>query len=120
MTILVLIGKVCVIILEMFHRRISLNSVLLLLLVNFVSGFRLEIMYISLLKSIRSRLTHLHGFSCLRYCQSSKKSLFPFVPKKDKSSKSKVKLRWAINHCKRVIEAAKLAYANKTKESITS
>ena len=42
-----------------------------------------------------------------------------FVPK-DKSSDSKVKFRQASNHCKRVLEAAKLAYANKTKESITS
>ena len=33
---------------------------------------------------------------------------------------SKVKFRQASNHCKRVLEAAKLAYANKTKESITS
>ena len=39
---------------------------------------------------------------------------------KDKSSASKVKLRLATNSCKRVLEAAKLAYANKTKESITS
>ena len=38
---------------------------------------------------------------------------------KDKSSDSKVKFRQASNHCKRVLEAAKLAYANKTKESIT-
>ena len=38
----------------------------------------------------------------------------------DKSSKSKVKFRQANNRCKRVLEAAKLAYANKTKESITS
>ena len=45
--------------------RISLNSVLLLLLVNFVSGFRLELMYISLIESIRSSLTHLHGFHLL-------------------------------------------------------
>ena len=30
----------------MFHGRISLNLVLLLLLVNFVSGFRLELIYI--------------------------------------------------------------------------
>ena len=42
--------------------RISLNSVLLMLLVNFVSGFRLELMYISLIVSIRSNLTHPHGF----------------------------------------------------------
>ena len=39
---------------------------------------------------------------------------------KDISSDSKVKFRQASNHCKRVLEAAKLAYANKTKESITS
>ena len=37
---------------------------------------------------------------------------------KDKSSDSKVKFRQASNHCKRVLEAAKLAHANKTKESI--
>ena len=39
---------------------------------------------------------------------------------KGKSSDSKVKFRQASNCCKRVLEAAKLAYANKTKESITS
>ena len=39
---------------------------------------------------------------------------------KDKSSDSKVKFRQASSHCKRVPEAAKLAYANKRKESITS
>ena len=38
----------------------------------------------------------------------------------DKSSESKVKFRQASNRCKRVLEAAKLAYANETKESITS
>ena len=39
---------------------------------------------------------------------------------REKSSDSKVKFRQASNRCKRVLEAAKLAYANKTKESITS
>ena len=39
---------------------------------------------------------------------------------KDKSSDSKVKFKQASNCCKRVLEAAKPAYANKTKESITS
>ena len=39
---------------------------------------------------------------------------------KDKSSDSKVKFRQASNHYKRVLEATKFAYANKTKESITS
>ena len=45
-----------------------------------------------------------------------------FLPlyQKDKSSDSKVKFRQASNCCKRVLEAAKLLHANKTKESITS
>ena len=37
-----------------------------------------------------------------------------------KSSESKVKFRQANNHCKRVFEAVKFAYANKTKDCITS
>ena len=38
----------------------------------------------------------------------------------NKSSESKVKFRQASNCCKRVLEAAQLACATKTKESITS
>ena len=38
----------------------------------------------------------------------------------NKSPESKVKFRQASNCCKRVLEAVKLAYATKTKESITS
>ena len=38
----------------------------------------------------------------------------------NKSSESKVKFRQASNRCKKVLEAAKFAYATKTKESITS
>ena len=38
----------------------------------------------------------------------------------NKSSEFKVKFRQASNHCKKVLEAAKLAYATKTKESISS
>ena len=37
----------------------------------------------------------------------------------DKSSESEVKFRQASNCCERVLEAAKIAYANTTKESIT-
>ena len=44
---------------------IFLNSVFLLLLVNFVIDFRLELMYISLIESIGSSFTHLHGFQLL-------------------------------------------------------
>ena len=39
---------------------------------------------------------------------------------REKYSNSKVKFRQASNRCKRIPEAAKLAYANKTKEPITS
>ena len=38
----------------------------------------------------------------------------------NKSSESKVNFRQDINRCKRVLEAAKLAYANETKEFINS
>ena len=38
---------------EMFYGRISLNSVFLLLVLNFVKGFELELIYISLMESIR-------------------------------------------------------------------
>ena len=65
LTTLVLIGMVFVIIREMFHGRISLSSVVLLLLVNFVVGFGLELMYISLIENIRSGLIYLHGFQLL-------------------------------------------------------
>ena len=58
-------------------------------------------------------------FSCLFCCHNSKKSLFSLC-EQNKSSESKIKFRQASNRCKRVLEAAKLAYANKTKESITS
>ena len=44
---------------------LSLSLVLLLLLVNFLSGLRLELMYISLIENIRLNLTHLHGFQLL-------------------------------------------------------
>ena len=47
------------------------------------------------------------------------KSLF-LLYQRNKFSQSKVKFRQVSNCCKSVLEAAKLAYANKTKESITS
>ena len=50
-------------------------------------------------------IVHRNNFSCL----------YPQI----KSSESKVKFRQASNRCKRVLEAAKLAYANKTKDSIS-
>ena len=65
MTILKLIVMVFVIIWEMFHWRISLKSVLLLLLVNFVSGFRLELMYYIPCHRYQVKSHYLHGFQQL-------------------------------------------------------
>ena len=98
-----------------------LNSVLLLLLVNYEGGFRLELMYISLIVSIRSNLTHFYGFQLpvlLPYIVH--RNHFFRLYQQKKSSESKVKFRQTSCHCKRVLEAAKLAYAIKSKEIITS
>ena len=48
------------------------------------------------------------------------KNYFFRLCQKDKFSESKVKFRQATYRCKRVLEVAKVLYANKTKESITS
>ena len=52
-----------------FHGRISLNLVLLLLLVNSVSGFRLELMYISLIEisGQASFISMVISFLCCRH-----------------------------------------------------
>ena len=49
----------------MLHWRISLSWMLLLMLINFVTGLLLELMYTSLTINIRSSLIHLHGFQVL-------------------------------------------------------
>ena len=48
------------------------------------------------------------------------RNLFSRLYQQNKSSEYKLKFRQVSNRCKRVLEAAKLAYANKTKESINS
>ena len=48
------------------------------------------------------------------------KSHFFCLYQQNKSSESKVNFRQASNHCKSVLDAVKLTYATKTKESITS
>ena len=50
---------------SIFHGRISISLVFLELLVNFVRGFRLELMYISLIENTRSSFAHVHGFQLL-------------------------------------------------------
>ena len=62
--------------------------------------------------SIRSSLTHLHAYAAAIVHRNH----FLCLSQQNKSSKSKVKFRQSSNCCKRVLEAAKLAYANKTRE----
>ena len=86
MTILVLIGTVFLIIWELFHGRTSHYQVRLHSSPWFSAA-------------CAAALVHRNHSFCLY--------------QKDKSSESKVKFRQASNHCKRVLEAAKLAYSNK-------
>ena len=93
----------------------------LLLLVNFVSGFRLELIYTYIPHRKYQVKPHASPWF-LAACVAAiihRNHIFRFY-QKNKSSESKVKFRQASNHCKRVLEAAKLAYATKTKESFTS
>ena len=64
-TILVLTETVFVMILEIFHERKYLNLVILLLPGSFVSVFRLELMYIFLIRSSRLSLTYIYGYQLI-------------------------------------------------------
>ena len=85
---------------EILHGRIHLNWVflLLLLLLNFASRCRLELMLYSSSKIFGQPLCCLYCLRCLSCCYCSYK--FPL-------------LRQASNPCKTILQAAKLAYANK-------
>ena len=117
MAILVLIEMVFMIISEMLCGRISLNSMLLLLLVNFVSGFRLELMYIFLIVSIRSSLTHLHSFQqlvlLLQFIE-----IFFCLYQQIKSSEFKLKFRQASNCSKGFVKMPNLQMLIKKRPSL--
>ena len=134
----------------MFHERISLNSVHLLLLVNFVRGFGIDVYIPHRKYQVRPHSSPWFSAACATIIVHSKsinfltkefttqkkifiykikieikttpttENLFFRLYQKDKSSNSKVKFRQASNRCKRILESTKLAYTNKTKESITS
>ena len=80
--------------------------------------FRLELMYVSLIMRMRPSLTHFLVFLAASTAAIVHRNHFFHLYQQNKSSESKVKFRQASNCCKRVLEAAKHAYANKTKESI--
>ena len=97
MTILALIWMVFMIIWEMFHGRISLNLVLLLLVLSFVSRSRLEIDLFVV--SIRWSLIHVHGFQLLQLLVlaiAHRNHLFRLY-QHNKSPASKVKFRQVVN-----------------------
>ena len=104
----------------MFYGRISLNSVLLLL-VHFMSGFRLEFMYVYFPHRKYSVKSHSSPWFSAAWDTGivHRNHFFPLY-QKNKSSDSKVKFRGASHCCKRILEATKLADANKTKASINS
>ena len=95
----------------MLHGKIALNSVLLLLLMTFVSGLRFELIYISLIVSIKPHSSPCFSAACAAAIVY-RNHFFSFVPiNQNKSSDSKVKFRQSSNRCKKVLEAAKIADA---------
>ena len=79
---------------------------------NFMSGLRLELMYISIIVNITASLTHLHDVQLLFLLSQPKEiTFFVFT----KIINLQTGFRQASNCYKRVFETAKLAYANKTK-----
>ena len=90
---------------------LSLNSVHLMMLMKFWVGPGWNwCIYPSLVKPYSSP-----WFSAPCAAARAYRNHFLRLCKQDKSSESKVKFRQASNRCKRVLEAAKLTYANKAK-----
>ena len=98
-----------------FYGRVSLNSVFPLLQINFVSGLRLELMYISHILSIRSSFTHLHGFQLLVLLPKFIEIPFFVCTNRINLLNVKSSVYRLVIICHRVVEAAKLVYANKTR-----
>ena len=93
---------------------------LLLLLVEFCEWVQVGIdVYIPHRKyQVKSHLSPWFSATCAAAIVH--RNHFFHLYQQNKSSESKVKFRQASNHCKRILEAAKIAYATKTKESMTS
>ena len=104
----------------MFHGRISLSLVLLLQLLNFVSGSRLESMYYIPYCKYQVKTHSSPWFSATRTAAIAHRNHCFRLFQQNKSSESKVKFRQASNHCKTVHQAVKFTFSNKAKESATS
>ena len=118
MTSPVQIWMIFVIVWEALHGSIFLILVLLQLLLNFVSGSKLELVYIITILNIRLSPTHPHDFQLLVLMSYLIENFF-FSSVPSKSSTSKVKFRQASNIFKRALEATKFAYVTETNLAAT-
>ena len=108
--ILLLIETIFVIIKKIFHGRMSVALIpLLLVVVNFVSESSLELIHISLIINIRPRISHLYG---LCDAAAANENCFHCFCQQNKSAASKLKFRHRGNYLKRIPEAVNLAYTN--------
>ena len=109
--ILLLIETIFVIIKKMFHGKMSVTLIpLLLVVVNFVSESSLELIHISLIINIRPRISHRYGLCAAAVAHEN---CFLCFRQQNKSSASKLKFRHCDNYYKKILEAVNLAYTNK-------
>ena len=91
--ILLLIETIFVIIKKMFHGKMSVTLIpLLLVMVNFVSESSLELIHISLIINIRPRISHCYGLCAAAVAHEN---CFFCFRQQNKSAASKLKFR----HC---------------------
>ena len=120
MTFSVLIETTFVIVWEMFHGRMSLNSVLLLLAAKEFCG-RVQVGIDVYIPHCKYQVNPHSSpwFSAAYAAAIVHRNHFFSLYQQNESSESKVMLRQASNCYERVLEAAEFAYAVKTKKSIT-
>ena len=119
MTFIVLIGTVSSIIYEMFNGRISFNSAFI------AAGEFREKVQVRIDVYIPHWRYQVKPHSSLWFSAACSSAIvhgnhFCRLYQKDESTESEEKFRQISDRCKRVLEAAKLEYANKTNEFITS
>ena len=94
--ILLLIEAIFVIIKKMFHGRMSVTLIpLLVVVVNFMSESNLELIHISLIINIRPRISHYYGLCAAAVAHEN---CFLCFHQQNKSAASKLKLRRCGNY----------------------
>ena len=113
-------GMVFVIIWEIFHGRISFKLSASAAASEFCEWFHVRIDVCIPHRKYQVKLHSSPWFWAACAAVIAHRNHFFRLYQQKKSSESKVKFRQASNRCKRVLKAAKLAYATKTKGSIFS